>query len=213
MCHIPPIAHDSRAYGPRGMLDVGDGIASKRSCETMVEPCSGKNLAGNVRQTRCAGTYNSRPRRQISIGCTTHDRQHNHGQSIRIETGDRTIRGLLQHSPPAILCSIRYAHPARRSGSRRAATRPTHRAHIPVQPTPNRSANQGPLGSGTIRKRPDLFFRQGDKHASRNMYLGLACHSMPGALARQSNNEFSTGTCVCGPELHGRPGLHQLPGG
>ena len=169
MCHIPPIAHDSRAYGPRGMLDVGDGIASKRSCETMVEPCSGKNLAGNVRQTRCAGTYNSRPRRQISIGCTTHDRQHNHGQSIRIETGDRTIRGLLQHSPPVILCSIRYAHPARRSGSRRAATRPTHRAHIPVQPTPNRSANQGPLGSGTIRKRPDLIFRQGDKHASRNI--------------------------------------------
>ena len=108
-------------------------------------------------------TYNSRPRMQFSIGCTTHDRQHNHGQSIRIETGDRTIRGLLQHSPPAILCSIRYAHPARRSGSRRAATRPTHRAHIPVQATPNRSANQGPLGSGTIRKISDLIFRQGDK--------------------------------------------------
>ena len=114
-------------------------------------------------------TYSSRPRKQISIGCTTHDRQHNHGQSIRKETGDRTIRGLLQHSPPAIQCSIRYAHPARRYGCRRAATRPTHRAHIPVQATPNRSANQGPLGSGTIRKRPDLIFRQGDKHASRNI--------------------------------------------
>ena len=70
--------------------------------------------------------------------------------------GRRTNSRLLQHTPPAIQCSTRYAHLPRRYRCRRAGTRPKHPAHNPGQATPSRPAKQGP---NTVRHHTKHFRR------------------------------------------------------